>query len=345
MDFFNIETFAFIGFLLGAYSVVANDSIQTLGTFLSSNSDKPWWVLWIYASCIICAVIVYAFFAGGDIAYGRLNSLPYPETGIEWWHAIPPLFLLMLTRYGIPVSTTFLVLTIFALSGGAATDGVLPKMLLKSGIGYVVAFAAGGLVYLLIAKRFETWVSKTANEKRSNLWTVLQWSSTAFLWSQWLIQDLANIFIFLPRTTEVAADGSVAVRFDPSMLIFAVVVMIALHAYIFKTRGGEIQKIVTTKVNTVDVRAATLVDFIYAIILVIFKEISDIPMSTTWVFLGLLAGRELAIAWTAGLRSRNEALFDVMTDVFRAFIGLVVSVVLAIALPALATGKLPGFLS
>ena len=35
-----------IGFLLGSYSIVGNDAIQTLGTFLSSNSHRPWWVFW-----------------------------------------------------------------------------------------------------------------------------------------------------------------------------------------------------------------------------------------------------------------------------------------------------------
>ena len=34
--------------------------------------------------------------------------------------------------------------------------------------------------------------------RRSNL-GVLQWCSTACLWSSWLVQDLANIFVFVPR--------------------------------------------------------------------------------------------------------------------------------------------------
>ena len=340
---FGVELFAIIGFLLGAYSVVANDAIQTLGTFLSSNSQRPWQVLWLYACSIIVAVIGFAyFFGGGDIAFGRLNHLPYPEDGVQWWHAIPPIFLLLLTRYGVPVSTTFLVLTIFAMSGGAATEGVMTKMLTKSALGYVVALAAGGLVYVLVSRTFELWVHKTRDQVIPLRWTVIQWCSTAFLWSQWLVQDLANIFIFLPRTTIETAEGTM-VTFAPGLMVFAVIVMLALHAIIFATRGGEIQKIVLTKTNTTDVRAATLVDFIYGIILLVFKEASDIPMSTTWVFLGLLAGREIAVSYVAGLRDRGEALFDVFTDILRALIGLGVSVGLAILLPWLATGKMPSF--
>ena len=338
-----LELFALIGFLIATYSIVANDAIQTLGTFLSSNSRAPWWVLWLYACSIIVAVMLYGYFVlNSDIAFGRLNRIPYPDTGIEWWHALPPAVLLILTRFGIPVSTTFLVLTIFTLTGGAATEGVLFDMLLKSGIGYIVALFSGGLVYILVANSWERWVHSTLERPIPLFWIVLQWLSTAFLWSQWLIQDLANIFVFLPRSTVTDGAGT-QVSFEPGMLVLATVVMLLLHAWIFATRGGEIQKIVTSKTNITDIRAATLVDFIYGLILVVFKEVNDVPMSTTWVFLGLLAGREIAIAYISGLRSRKEAAFDVATDAARAGFGLAVSVVLAISLPWAATGKFPSF--
>ncbi|MEQ9506255.1 MAG: hypothetical protein RLO80_08270 [Hyphomonas sp.] len=343
MMFGGLELFALVGFLIAAYSIVANDAIQTLGTFLSSNSRAPWWMLWLYACSIIVAVMLYGYYVlNTDIAYGRLNRIPYPEAGIQWWHALPPAVLLILTRFGIPVSTTFLVLTIFTLTGGASTQGVLGDMLIKSGVGYLVALFAGGVVYLVVANSWERWIHSTLERPIPFIWVALQWLSTAFLWSQWLIQDLANIFVFLPRTTTVNGEGTY-VTFDPWLLVFATVVMLALHAWIFATRGGEIQKIVNSKTNITDIRAATLVDFIYGIILFIFKDISDVPMSTTWVFLGLLAGREIAISYISGLRSRREAAHDVVTDIARAGFGLVVSVVLAVGLPWAATGRFPQF--
>jgi len=337
------EIFALIGFLFAAYSIVANDAIQTLGTFLSSNSQRHWTTLWLYACSINVAVMLYGYFTlDGDIAFGRLNSIPYPENGVQWWHALPPLVLIFLTRFGIPVSTTFLVLTIFAMTGGAATEGVLGKMLIKSGLGYLVALAAGGIVYILVARSWERWISNTKGDSLGVQWTILQWASTAFLWSQWLMQDLANIFVYLPRST-VEVNGETMVSFSPYLLVFATLVMLILHAYIFATRGGEIQKIVLSKTNTTDIRAATLVDFIYGIILFLFKEVSDIPMSTTLVFLGLLAGRETAIAYVAGLRNRMEALKDVGSDILRAGFGLLISVILAFGMPFLATGEMPRF--
>ena len=357
--------FSIVGFLIASYSIVANDAIQTLGTFLSSNAKRPWWILWLYACSILTAVMLWGYFGGNqDIAFDRLNELPYPEGGVKWWHAIPPLFLLILTRFGVPVSTTFLVLTIFALTGGAETEGVLPKMLTKSALGYIVAIGAAFVVYLIVSRIFERWVHRTHSEPHKPYWFVLQWLSTAFLWSQWLMQDLANIFVFLPRTTELVPvmengapllqDGvavmQTQVSFSPMLLVFATLVMLALHAIIFATRGGEIQKIVLSKTNTTDVRAATLIDFIYGVILYFFKELNDIPMSTTWVFLGMLAGREIAISYIAGLRSHMDALWDVISDILRAFVGLVISVVLAILLPAIARGEfgllmsdLPGY--
>lgn len=342
MVILGVPLLALVGFLFASYAIVANDVIQTLGTFLSSNSKRPWIVLWAFASSIIVAVMIYGWFAyDGDIAFGRLNRIPFPETGVQWWHVLPPLVLLVLTRFGIPVSTTFLVLTIFTLSGGAATEGVLGDMLLKSFMGYLVAFAAGALVFLVIARFFERWVARTHGQPISPFWFVAQWCSTAFLWAQWLMQDLANIFIFLPRETVLAADGSVQVTFSLGLVVFATLLMIALHGIIFATRGGEIQKIVLTKTNTVDPRSATFVDLIYAFILLYFKELNDVPMSTTWVFLGLLAGREIAITYVASLRSKGEAMFDVATDIGRAGIGLAVSVAMAVALPFVATGSMP----
>ncbi|MEM9667649.1 MAG: hypothetical protein AAF950_01885 [Pseudomonadota bacterium] len=335
MELGGYEVFALIGFLFAAYSVVANDSIQTLGTFLASNAKRPWWVLWIYASGILVAALAHAYFLqDGDIADGKLNFIPYPEDGIQWWHALPPLALLFMTRFSIPVSTTFLVLTIFALTGGENTEGVMESMLIKSALGYVVAFGAAGVIYVAISRAFERWVSNTRDTEPPFYWVVFQWATTAFLWWTWLKQDFANIFVFLPRTQGTVGETAL---FDPVTIIGGGIVLVAMQAYIFATRGGQIQRIVLSKTNTTDIRAATLIDLLYAIILYIFKEQSNIPMSTTWVFLGVIAGRELAISYVASLRARGEAMIDVAWDAGRALIGLIVSVILAVSMPWLAT--------
>ena len=309
------EIYMVAGFLLAAYAVVANDSIQTLGTFLASNAHRPWWALWLFAAGILTAVLAYGwFFHDGDVSYGRLTKFPIPEGGISWIHAIPPLALLILTRAGIPVSTTFLVLTVFTISN-------LQAMLAKSLLGYLVAFVAAIVLFRLVFRRATEYFHRTSGAAIPRYWVALQWASTAFLWSQWLIQDLANIFVYMPRQLSV------------SWLAFGVVVLIAIQAYIFYTFGGVIQKIVLSKTDTTDIRAATIIDFIYGLVLLLFKEISNIPMSTTWVFLGLLAGREFALSMYLADTDVKQTVRKVTMDALKALSGLIVSIILALGLP------------
>ncbi len=339
-----IEWLGVIGFGLAAYSVVANDAIQTLGTFLRSNQHRHWGILWAFAGAILIAVTVYGFYQyNSDVAFGRLNRIPYPEGGIQWYHVIPPAVLILLTRMSVPVSTTFLVLTMFALTGGATTDGVLGSMLLKSALGYAVAFGAAVVIYTLISRSYERWIANTQEKRPATYWYVLQWMTTAFLWWQWLAQDLANIFVFLPRDTTVLANGETQVTIAATTVAWGTFLALGLLAYTFSQRGGKIQEIVNTKTNTQDPRVGTVVDIMFGIILLIFKEMNDIPMSTTWVFLGLIAGRELTVAYIGALRDRTEAMRDVTKDAGRLLFGLTVSVALAFFIPWAATGSMPTF--
>ena len=306
------EVLMIVGFLLASYSIVGNDAIQTLGTFLSSNDHRPWWVLWLFACGILTAVLLHGWMAHDDISYGRLQAIPVPER-FTWIYCVPPFVLFLLTRWGIPVSTTFLTLTIFA-------PKMLSSMLIKSLSGYATAFVAAILIYRLVTRGLESRFNRTEGPT-SPWWIVAQWCSTGFLWSQWLIQDLANIFVFLPR------------ELPTGWFLMAIVVMLALHAIIFYTHGGAIQKVVLTKTNTTDIRSATFVDLIYGIVLFLFKEVSHLPMSTTWVFIGLLAGREIAIAWNEKHRSRQEVSRLVLSDLAKIVAGLLVSIALALLLP------------
>jgi hypothetical protein len=303
-----------VGFTIAAYSIVANDALQTLGTFLSSNARRPWWVLWLFAVGILYTVIIYGWVTNaGDSSFGRLARIPLPQP-FGLIYLVPPLVLLWLTRRGIPVSTTFLILTIFAPES-------LGAMMFKSVMGYVVAFVLAIVVYFTIARTIERRFLDTVDQPPTRKWVVLQWLSTGFLWSQWLIQDLANIFVYAPQQMEL------------NWLIFALVVMAVLHAYTFWSRGGEIQKVVTSKTNTGDIRSATIIDFAFGIVLLVFKEWSKIPMSTTCVFLGLLAGREIAMSVQLQARPLRETLAIIRRDGMKVGIGLAVSVFLAVSLP------------
>lgn len=301
----------YLGFTLAAYSVVGNDTIQTLGTFLSSNERKKWWVLWIFAGGILASTLIYGYATyGGDVSYGRLEKYPLPDP-FGWYYIIPPIILMLLTRTGIPVSTSFLILTFFSSEN-------LEEMVIKSVSGYSVAFAAAIILYLSISRLLEKkFIENPITAKENTIWTILQWASTGFLWSQWLIQDFANIYVYLPRELSLG------------QLIFSLVVILTMLALIISSKGGTIQGIVKSKTNTVDIRSATIIDFSYGIILYFFKELNNVPMSTTWVFIGILAGREIALNFMLRKNEPRKAMFrNLGMDLLKVFIGLVVSIAL-----------------
>jgi hypothetical protein len=63
----------YVGFLFAVYSVIGNDVIQTIGTFLTSNKKTYWAILWTFASVILSATLVYGwYFHNGDVSYQRL---------------------------------------------------------------------------------------------------------------------------------------------------------------------------------------------------------------------------------------------------------------------------------
>ena len=50
-----------IGFCFAAYSAIANDSIQTIGTFIASNKQRPWWHLWLFIGGVFVATMYYSW--------------------------------------------------------------------------------------------------------------------------------------------------------------------------------------------------------------------------------------------------------------------------------------------
>jgi hypothetical protein len=301
------------GFLFAAYAAIANDSIQTLGTFIASNQDKKWWVLWIFVGGIFFFTMFYSWMTlGGDVSHGRLTSKGFEiaPTEFHFLQIAAPIFLLILTRLRMPVSTTFILLTSFAASP-AAVGGVLAKSM----SGYILSFLMGLIFFLIVAKSAKKYFTGKAKFG----WTIAQWITSGTLWSVWLMQDAANIAVYLPRSLNVWEFSG-----------FTGVVIIGLGLLLYY-KGGRIQKIVTEKSIVTDVRFATLIDFIYCIILFYFKLHSKVPMSTTWVFIGLLAGRELGMAiMNSGENSVMKSIKLGLKDMLYALIGLIISIAIAI---------------
>jgi hypothetical protein len=306
-----------LGFAFAGYSAIANDSIQTIGTFLSSNSTRKWWVLWLYIGGIFVLTVSFSWFIyDGDVSYQRLTSKGFSEAPSEFsfLQVAAPLFLLILTRLRMPVSTTFLIL-----SGFSSDLSGITGMLEKSFFGYLTTFIVAFLVWFLLNRLMNQWFKGEA----AWWWYPLQWITSGMLWSVWIMQDAANIAVYLPRSL------------NPYEFIgFTSFIFLGL-GILFYLRGDKIQQIITEKSQVTDVRPATVIDFVYAILLFYFKMLSTIPMSTTWVFIGLLAGRELAMSVTDA-NGKGKPLSKTMRligkDISYAGIGLAVSIALAMAI-------------
>lgn len=301
------------GFMIAAFAVVSNDSIQTLGTFLAANQDIAWWKLWLSASLIMVITLGGGWYLnGGDLAFGRLTEIPWPLGLFTIWHVIAPASLLILTRFGIPVSTTFLVLSVFA------SSVVVEAMILKSMLGYAVAAATAFGLWFLISK-FINEHEHMATDREKEIWRWILWVSTGFLFSSWLSHDAANIVVYLPRIL------------DGWLVVVVLGVLIVFLGYIFYTHGGKIQDIVLSKTGTRYVRSAAIINFAFAGILYFFKELNGIPISTTLCFVGLLAGRELAIAHQHKTKYQKGIVFPMLIkDFMKLMLGLAVSIMIAV---------------
>jgi hypothetical protein len=308
-----------VGFALAGYSAIANDSIQTIGTFIASNAKRPWWILWLFMGVIFLLTVTYSWVLfDGDVSHQRLTSKGFDQapTSFNFLQLAAPVILLVLTRLRMPVSTTFLLLSIFS----ADVKGVT-GIIFKSWNGYIIAFLTAIVVWFIVSKFVKTFFKG----KPQGWWIYAQWIISGALWSVWIAQDAANIAVFLPRSLSLT-----------EFLVFSGYIFLGL-GLLFYMKGDKIQQIVTEKAGVTDVRAATIVDLVYACLLYYFKVISTVPISTTWVFIGLLGGRELAISFTKNrqkrrIKSMKRSLKLLGRDMLFAAIGLLISILLAIAI-------------
>ena len=222
--------------------------------------------------------------------------------------------IIILTRIGIPVSTTFLVLSAFA------STVVIEKMLLKSVVGYGLAATVAYVCWIVISKLIDEKFDEITTQSKISFWRNGVWVTSAFLWATWLMHDVANIAVYLPR------------QIDISVLALVLLYFTSLLFYIFYIQGGAIQKVVLEKTGTRYARSATIINTIYAIVLYYFKELNDLPMSTTWVFVGLLCGRELAISTMHNDYKLSYVFPIIGKDFIKMIVGLSVSVAIVLAI-------------
>ena len=103
--------------------------------------------------------------------------------------------------------------------------------------------------------------------------------------------------------------------------------------YVFKSGGGKIQKLLISKTSTKFIRSATIIDLVYAFLLLYFKQYNNIPMSTTFVFVGMLAGRELALNTYMNKKITIKKAFPLIgKDFLKLLLGISISVAIVIVI-------------
>ena len=280
---------AWYGFLIASYSVISNDSIQTLGVFITANTHRTrWWVMCAFISIVfVCTVSFSWWYYGGDVSYGRLQShgLDRELTEVHFGQLITPIFLLLFTRLGMPISTSFLLLSTFT-----KEPLMVFKMVNKSLGSYI---AAAVVAYISWSVLYHTQLNK--RERRpGKQWFVAQWISSGLLWSVWLMQDGSNMAIFLSR------------YMDLPQFIFFVLLTCSLLFLLFYTNGGSMQYIVSSKTGITHIESAFFVNACYLLLLLGVMCWDNVPASTTWGFIGLLAGRELATSQWGPFRKKSK---------------------------------------
>lgn len=307
-------------FAITSYGLITNDSIQTLGVFITANAHRTksvvmwWFISMIFVITMWASWMLY----DGDISYERLKEKGFDKeiTTISFAQILAPIALLIVTRMGIPVSTTF-----FLLSAFVDKSAVIGKMVEKSFLSYFLAFF-GALVLWSLVLMFTD--QKDKKRPPHPFWFALQWISTGLLWSAWLMQDGANMGVCLPRKLSIQE------------LIGVVSFVLGLLVVLFTTLGGNMKRIIDQKTGITDVRAATGVNSFYMLMLFVFTIWNTTPISTTWMFIGLLGGRELA----SGIflkhpkrdqkQSISKSVHLILRDLKYIIIGLVVSIGLSI---------------
>ena len=251
-----------IGVVFMMFSTMSNDSIQTLGTFITSNSKKSWIKLWLYISILFLTTLILTwFFNGHRIDFNRLLSIPYQDDN-DIMHFVPP----------------FLILSVFA------SQRAIGAVLIKTLGGYIVGFILSYILWRILLKFCKIFLLNEGSTKRMKKWKNLQWISTGILWIAWLTNNTANVAVYLPRTFSIY-----------SLILFAFIGIIFI-GFIFYNHGGPIQEIVSKKKDMTNTRSTSIINLSFAFIIFVFGQINHIPMATTWVFIGILAGRELCIA-------------------------------------------------
>jgi hypothetical protein len=104
-------------------------------------------------------------------------------------------------------------------------------------------------------------------------------------------------------------------------------------ASVLSNKSNKMQEILSSKKNANNLKINVLINLLFSAILFIFKIISNISIATTFVFLGILAGKEVAIAFSESDifgKTYKKTILTVLRDINKCILGVCVSLAFVI---------------
>lgn len=304
------DYFAWILTILTTYHIMANNAVQIIGMFVASNDKKDKLKIWLLLSVIfVLTVLISWLFFDKQLHFSLLNSIQYNEN-LSILLIFLPIILYFFTKKNIPISATFLIIPIFS------NNNTLQSMVVKTLISYFLSFTISFIFWYFLYIKYKNFIDIEKNNNK-NRWIIIEYLSTAMLLGIWLVTSTCTFTIFLPRV------------FTIKYLILFIIVGIFSILVILYNDNTTIKKIIGNK-SDINYKSGAIFNILFAMIMLSVQYISKIPITSTWVFLGVLAGRELAIA--VSKKNNNslniiQSLKNDLSDLYSAILGIIFSLV------------------
>jgi hypothetical protein len=297
--------------IIVAFAIIGNDSPQLIGTYLASKENEKWYKTFFFVGSIFFIALCWAwYFQGGELHFKILNNIPYRE--INSFYLAAPAVLLLLTHFGIPTSSTFLILSIFMKGGDVFA------MLTKTVTSYFFSCVFSGYAHYIALRKYGKYLLSPFEKQKERMWNALQTLSTVALVANWLFFSMSNVVAFLPR------------KFSGYDFVFFLIMLLSILGLILSNKNNRMQRIVSSKKNAGNVRINTIINVVFALILFFFKTVNNISIATTFVFLGVLAGKDIALLLNerdAEKKNYRRTLSNILKDINKCILGVGISLI------------------
>ncbi len=294
--------------MLTTYFIMVNNSIQTVGFFTASNKQNNKINTFYFLSVVFVVTMLFSWLCyKRELHFLLLNRTRYnPHLSI--FLLLLPVIIDILTKLRMPLSAAFLVIPVFS------DSGTVKGMVTKTFMSYVLAFVVSFLAWKIIYTLFRGHVRVKKDEQIGKVWIFMEYIFTGAVWAMWLTISACNFVVFLLR---------VFVLKDFILFLFMGILCIYLMVY---NGGGEMLKIIEDK-SDVDIKNTTIFNALLSITMLIIRCVSKIPITSTWMFLGTMAGRELAVASSSAVSKYKSCYKKILIDLKLAIFGIVLSLI------------------